>query len=155
MNLSLQVRWAAARLALVVLLTAAAGAQAQSFTIDRSVIAGGGGTSTNGGFSLTGTLGQPAVGRLSGGQYALDGGFQSIAIAIQTPGAPLLKITRVGNTFLLAWPAVSAGFVLEQTPSLTSRNWQAVASAPVVNGPEFQVVLPALPGTCYYRLRLP
>ncbi len=40
------------------------------FTID-----GGGGTSTGGGFSLSGTIGQPDAGVMSGGNFTLVGGF--------------------------------------------------------------------------------
>ncbi len=42
------------------------------FTVD-----GGGGESTGGGFALAGTVGQPDAGALSGGAYALVGGFWS------------------------------------------------------------------------------
>ena len=40
------------------------------YTID-----GGGGTSTGGGFTLSGTIGQPDAGTLSGGAFTLKGGF--------------------------------------------------------------------------------
>ena len=42
-----------------------------SFTID-----GGGGTSSGGGFELTGIIGQPEAGTSSGGDFELAGGFQ-------------------------------------------------------------------------------
>ena len=43
-------------------------ASAQSYSIDWSTIDGGGGTSTNGQYSLSGTIGQPdASGAMSGG----------------------------------------------------------------------------------------
>jgi len=142
-------------LTLGTLLLTMSAAPAQNFAVDRFVLSGGGGTSTNGAFSLTGTVGQPDAGQMVGGSYALAGGFHSVALAIQTPGAPLLKITRAGNTFILTWPVASVDFVLEETPSFTPRNWQAVATAFVINGAEFQVTVPAVPGTRYYRLRLP
>src|SRR5580765_7746156 len=50
-----------------------------AFSIDWSTIDGGGNTSTGGGFELTGTLGQPDAGTLSGGTYALTGGFWGAA----------------------------------------------------------------------------
>ena len=40
---------------------------------------------------------------------------------IHAPGAPLLKITRAGNTFILTWPVASVDFVLEETPRFTPR----------------------------------
>ena len=129
---------------------------AQTFTIDRFVLSGGGGTSTNGGFSLTGTIGQPDAGRMSGGPFKLDGGFQSVAIAIQMAGAPLLKIVRSGNTFLISWASDAAGYVLEEVSSLQApATWLSVASPPVLVGQENQVTLPALPGARFYRLKRP
>lgn len=47
------------------------------FEITKSTIDGGGGTSSNGDFSLTGTIGQPEANRQisSGGGFMLAGGF--------------------------------------------------------------------------------
>ena len=46
------------------------------FTLDWWTVDGGGGTfSTNGGYSLGGSIGQPDAGTASGGTYTLDGGF--------------------------------------------------------------------------------
>jgi len=57
---------------------ATAGAFAQSggaYTITKSTIDSGGGTSTGGSYSVSGTIGQPDAGVLSGGTYTLEGGF--------------------------------------------------------------------------------
>ena len=46
------------------------------FTIDWYTIDGGGGTSTGGGFALSGTIGQPDAGpEMSGGGFTVSGGF--------------------------------------------------------------------------------
>ncbi|HUC85210.1 MAG TPA: hypothetical protein VL970_08465, partial [Candidatus Acidoferrales bacterium] len=59
---------------------------AQSYSIDWFKIAGGGGTSSNGQFSVSGTIGQPdAGGPLTGGSFSLAGGFWAL-YAVQTPG---------------------------------------------------------------------
>jgi len=50
-------------------------AAAQPFSIDWFTIDGGGGTSSGGGFTLSGTIGQPDAGTLSGGGFTLRGGF--------------------------------------------------------------------------------
>lgn len=50
---------------------------AQPYSIDWFTIGGGGGTSTGGGYSMSGTIGNPAAGNLSGGGYTLEGGFWS------------------------------------------------------------------------------
>jgi hypothetical protein len=83
---------------------AATAAWAQNYAIDWYSIDGGGGTSSGGNYTLTGTIGQPDAGTLTGGNYTLTGGFMSIVTAIQTPGGPLLRVTRVGNNVVISWP---------------------------------------------------
>ena len=60
-------------------------AVAQPFSIDWYTIDGGGGTSSGGGFTLSGTIGQPDAGVLSGGGFTLTGGFWAIAGAQDGP----------------------------------------------------------------------
>ena len=96
---------------------------AQSYSIDWYKVAGGGGTSTGGQYSLSGTIGQPdASGAMSGGQYSVTGGFWSI-YAIQVPGAPLLTITYAGNKAIVSWPSPSTGFVLQTNSNLATGTW--------------------------------
>src|SRR5882762_3251591 len=90
-------------------------ARAQTYSIDWSTIDGGGGTSTGGVYTVSGTIGQPDAGRMSGGNFTLDGGFWGIIAAVQTPGSPLLRIVlTTTNTAVVAWPAPSTGFALQQ-----------------------------------------
>src|SRR6266568_4548377 len=104
------------------LLITAAG-YAQNYAIDWYSIDGGGGTSTNGQFALSGTIGQPDAGHMSGGTFTLDGGFWGIVAAVQTPGAPLLRVVLTGtNTVVVAWPNPSTGFSLQQNVSLGTAN---------------------------------
>jgi hypothetical protein len=49
--------------------------QAQSYAITWWTVDGGGGTSTGGGYTLSGTIGQPDAGVMGGGGYTLTGGF--------------------------------------------------------------------------------
>src|ERR1035437_4782228 len=80
-------------------------AQAQDYTVDWFTMDGGGGTSTGGLYAVSGTIGQPDAGRLSGGNYTLDGRFWGIIGAVQMPGAPYLSVSRTTtNTVLVAWP---------------------------------------------------
>src|SRR6266536_388318 len=98
------------KIALLLLAVTSTAALAQSYSIDWFTIDGGGGTSTGGVYAVSGTIGQPDAGKLSGGNYTLDGGFWGI-IAIQTPGAPLLSIARTTtNTVVISWPSPSTGF---------------------------------------------
>src|SRR5215813_12326001 len=85
--------------------SAGVGLQAQNYSVDWYKVAGGGGTSTGGVYSVSGTIGQPEAGVLSGGNYNLVGGFWGIIAAVQSPSAPLLTITRTPtNTVVVSWP---------------------------------------------------
>ena len=54
----------------------ALGASAQEFDITRASIDGGGVMfSTSGEFELSGTIGQPDAGQMTGGEFELSGGF--------------------------------------------------------------------------------
>jgi hypothetical protein len=141
-------------LAVVGLVSGALGLNAQSYSIDWYKVAGGGGTSTGGVYSVSGTIGQPDAGLLSGGNYTLVGGFWGIIAAVQTPGAPALTITRTAtNTVVVSWPYSSIGFSLQQNPDLKTTSWtsppQTVNTNATIN---WIVVNPPL-GNLYYRLR--
>ena len=77
--------------------------------------------------------------------------------AIQTPGAPLLKVKRVGNTVEISWAtADSGGFLLEETGSLAGTiNWAGVSTSATVAATDFVVTVPASTGFHFYRLRKP
>jgi hypothetical protein len=63
---------------LVLLMIAAAGvvyAQVTGYTLPWWAANGGGGDSAGGNYRLSGTIGQPDVGALEGGDYRLEGGF--------------------------------------------------------------------------------
>jgi len=51
------------------------------FSIDWSTIDGGGGTSTNGSYAVSGTIGGHGAVKMSGENYTLDGGFWSVVAA--------------------------------------------------------------------------
>ncbi len=129
---------------------------AQNYSIDWYTIDGGGGTSTGGVYSVSGTIGQPDAGALmSGGNYTLQGGFWAIQ-AVQTPGAPLLSITRTTtNTVVVSWPSPSTGWTLQQnTNSISSVNWSN-APAATDNGTTKSLVVNPPTGNRFYRLFKP
>ena len=65
---------------------------AQTYSIPRHVIAGGGGTSTAGPFSLSGTIVEiGAGGAMTSGPYSMTGGFWSFPIAAPFTDSPLLS----------------------------------------------------------------
>jgi hypothetical protein len=142
--------------ALLVLLSLAGfSGLAQSYSIDWYTIDGGGGTSTGGVYSVSGTIGQPDAGHMSGGNYTLDGGFWSI-LAVQTPGAPLLRVfTTATNSVVVAWPSASTGFSLQDNTNLSTSIWNTVTNVPVVIGSENQVIIKPPAGNHYFRLKNP
>jgi hypothetical protein len=102
---------------------AARPASAQSYSIDWYKIAGGGGTSTNGQYSLSGTIGQPdASAPMTGGNYSLTGGFWAI-YAVQTAGAPLLTISISNNQAVVSWPVAATGWTLQTNNNLATGTW--------------------------------
>ena len=129
----------------------------QSFSIDRSTIDGGGGTSTGGVYSVSGTIGQPdAGGPMTGGNFSLTGGFWSL-YALQTPGAPLLSIARTAtNTVAVFWPSPSTGCQLQvNTNSVSSVNWSNVITTPADDGTTRTVIINPPTGNRFYRLIKP
>jgi hypothetical protein len=135
------------------LLGYAGSAHAQSYSISWYKIAGGGGTSTNSGYSLSGTIGQVDAGTMSGGGYTLNGGFWGIYAAVQTPGSPLLTVLRSGADVLISWPATNTGFVLQETPAMgASPAWSNVGiTTNTANGTN-TVTVPITSGNLFFRL---
>jgi hypothetical protein len=128
---------------------------AQSYTVDWFKVAGGGGTSTGGTYQVSGTIGQPDAGTMSRRNYSLTGGFWSI-FAVQMTGSPFLRIfLTTTNTVVLAWPAPSTGFSLQQSLDLGTANWLAVTNIPSVFGGEKQIILSPQVGNKYFRLSNP
>ena len=123
-------------------------ASAQSFSIDRHVAAGGG-TSTGGGFTVSGTIGQVDAGPiLTAGSYSLIGGFWAFPTAVQTPGAPTLLISPAGpNQAVISWSLAVSGFVLQEASSASGNTW---TTAPT--GTANPVVVPLSLPAKFYRL---
>jgi hypothetical protein len=140
--------------ALLLFLASAIIAHAQNYSIDWFKIAGGGGASTGGVYSVSGTLGQPDAGTLSGGNYTLAGGFWGIISAVQTPGAPLLSIERNAGNVRVSWPKPSAGFVLHQSLTVTGA-WTQVSFPYTTNATDISITVPSPVGNKFYRLRSP
>jgi hypothetical protein len=144
------------KIALLLLAAASNTLLAQSYSIDWFTIDGGGGTSTGGVYSVSGTIGQPDAGRMSGGSFTLDGGFWGIIAAVQTPGAPLLRVARTTtNTVLLAWPTSAGAFSLQQNAVLGGPSWLGVTNTVNVVGSENQVIVSPPAGNRFFRLKYP
>ena len=136
-------------------LTLTSTAVAQNYSIDWFTIDGGGGTSTGGVYSVSGTIGQPDAGAMSGGNYSLVGGFWGGIVAVQTEGAPKLVIENLINgTARISWAPNTPGFLVQQVTALTptplTTAWSN-APATYTNG----AVIPASSQMRYFRLIKP
>ena len=95
-------------------------AVAQDFRIDWFTVDGGGGVSVGGGFSVSGTIAQADAGRLSGGNYALEGGFWAVVASDSLAGADTVhrqpgRTIKIPVASLLANDTSPAGFPLVMT----------------------------------------
>jgi len=138
----------------IAMLLTAANVQAQQYTIDWYKVAGGGGTSTGGTYTVNGTIGQPdASGAMSGGNYSVTGGFWALINVVQTPGAPTLYISHNGNIVTVYWQAV-AGWNLVQNGNLTTTlaAWPTNSTAILSSGTNF-VYLVNPTGNQFFKLK--
>jgi hypothetical protein len=122
---------------------------AQNYTIDWYKVSGGGGTSTGGVYAVSGTIGQPdASTPLSGGNYSVTGGYWSLINLVQTPGAPTLTISYVGNQAVISWDASVTGFTLQTNNNLSTGSWGNYLGAVVNNSITNSPVM----GNLFFRL---
>jgi len=130
-------------------------ASAQTYSVNWYKIAGGGGASLEGAFSLNGTIGQQdASGAMTGGGYSLTGGFWSLISTVQTPGAPLLSIAAYGTNVIISWPYPSTGYYLQVTTNLNTTNWTIPNYNIVSNNSCNTVVFPTVPtNVLMFRLK--
>ena len=142
-------------LALTCLLITISG-HAQSYTVDWYKVAGGGGTSTGGSYSVSGTIGQPdASAPMTGGNYSITGGYWALVNVVQTPGAPMLYVSGAGNVVTVYWQNVS-GWNLVQVGNLTTpiASWAASSSPTLMGGTNYlNLTNPA--GNVFFRLKNP
>lgn len=132
-------------------------AGAQSYSVDWSVIPGGGGTSTNGQYSLTGSIGQAhASSVMSGGDYSLTGGFWSLISVVQTPGAPALTITHSANQVVISWPTPSSSWTLQQNSDLAAKDgWATSGYAVSTNNSVSSITITGPVENLFFRLYQP
>ena len=129
---------------------------AQQYSIDWHKIAGGGGTSTNGQYSVSGTIGQAdASGAMTGGSYSLTGGYWSLIAVSSSPGVPNLTIIPNGpGSVKISWPNTGS-FTLKQNSAVAPTSWTTSSySMTTVNGTNSVIVTP-LAGSQFFRLFSP
>ncbi len=101
-------------------------AAAQPFALESWSIDGGGGTSAGGGFSLTGTIGQPDAGVLSGGGFTLVGGLPGFHVVPAGPVTLTIQLLPDGRV-QVSWPGDGEGWRLQAATRVgATADWQAV-----------------------------
>lgn len=148
-------RWFGTLLLLISVFSFQLSAFSQSYAINWFTIDGGGGTSTNERYSVSGTIGQPGAGTMSAGNYTLQGGFWSLVSVVQTPGAPWLSLTRSNGVVTVSWPKPAEGWILECCTYLTSRIWTQIPPPYATNATDCYVTEPSPSGNRFYRLHKP
>jgi hypothetical protein len=126
---------------------------AQPYSIDWNKVSGGGGTSSGGQYAVSGTVGQQdAGGPMTGGNYAVTGGFWSLISVVQTPGAPLLYISRNGSNVTIFWQNVPGWTLLQNNNLASPANWSPSSGVTTSNGTNYlNQASPA--GTFFFRLK--
>jgi len=128
---------------------------AQPYTIDWYKVSGGGGTSSNGQYIVSGTIGQyDASSAMTGGNYSLTGGFWSL-YAVQTPGLPNLTIAFIGSgSVKVSWPN-TGNYTLQTNNNLATTSWFGYGgSVSTANGTNSMTISPPS-GNLFFRLHNP
>jgi hypothetical protein len=128
----------------------------QQYSIDWYKIAGGGGTSSNGQYMVSGTIGQHDTGApMTGGGFSLTGGYWALT-AVQTSGTPLLTILATPtNTVVVSWQSPSTGFGLQQNAGLNTTNWVTPSETVNDNGVTRFIIVTPPASNRFYRLQHP
>jgi len=128
-------------------------AEGQNYSVDWHKIAGGGGTSTNGQYTVSGTIGQhDASGPLTNGQYSVTGGFWSLVQVIQTAGLPNLAITYLGNSIIISWPNTGS-YTLQQNNNLGSDGWSTSGYQITTSNGTNSIAINSPSGNLFFRLK--
>ena len=129
---------------------------AADYALDWSTIDGGGGTSTGGVYSVSGTIGQPDAGAMSGGTFTLIGGFWGSVAAVQTPSAPYLWAALTPtNTALIWWALSPTSWRLQATTNLVSTGSFWTDCSYQTNGATCYRLESPPSGRRFYRLQWP
>jgi hypothetical protein len=133
------------------LLLALTSANAQ-FVITWFNFPGGGGQTSDGTITLSGSIGHVTAEKSAGGDVTLAGGFWAVLPDSEPTVPPLLRIFPAGSSVVLAWPSAATGYRLQQSSSLSTRDWTDVNDTPENTGPEMQLRQPIAAGSRFYRL---
>lgn len=125
---------------------------AQIFSFEGGIIAGGGGASSNAQYSVAGILGEPSAGKSSGAAFTVEGGTVSLETFVSGPVIPPLTVNRSAQTIEISWVSPAGLVVLQETPNLDGTSWSDASATPTqVNG-RWVVTFGTSTGMRFYRL---
>lgn len=131
---------------------------AQTYSIPRFTIAGGGGTLAGGPYLIQGTAGQPEPGEPRAGvPYVIMGGFWPGAVSTSPSTHPELTVElQPDGNILVSWPISASGFGLDEAPTLgalsNGAQWSAVPLPYLTNADRISVTVQPK-GSKLYRLK--
>ena len=129
---------------------------AQTYSLGRCKVAGGGGMNSTGGvYTVSGTAGQPDASAqpLAGGGYSVSGGFWSVISVVQTVGAPSLTITHDGNSVIISWPN-TGNYTLQQNSNLAvSSGWVTSSYSITATNGVNSIIITSPAGNVFFRLK--
>ncbi|MCC7376900.1 MAG: hypothetical protein IT581_19735 [Verrucomicrobiales bacterium] len=122
-----------------------------AYTLDGN-LAGGGGLSKGGNYTLVGAVTQPGTGGSAGGNYELTAGLFG-PIVVRLPGTPGINMRFTDDKLAeLSWEQDATGFVLEFSATVgPDANWQPVSPQPT--GQSF--ITPCQQPARFFRFRKP
>jgi len=103
-----------------------------SYSLSRSTVAGGGGSSTNGNLRVDGTIGQPGAGSSSADRFAVAGGFWPTAV---TDGGPVCSYTLSPASAMVPAGGGSGSFAVQTQgncswTATTIESWMTLTGTP-------------------------
>ena len=106
---------------------------------------------------MSGTIGQPATSTMGRRRLFADRADSgALSPRPRRPGRKLLlSITRSGTHAIISWSASDTGFVLEQSPILSTTNWSLNGATQTTNAGIISVTVPATSGYQFFRLHNP
>jgi hypothetical protein len=92
---------------------------------------------------------------MTGGNYSLTGGFWAL-YAVQTPGAPILYISRTGpSTVLVWWLPGSGSYTLQTNGNLSIGTWVGYGGTINSSGGTNSVTISPPTGNLFFRFSNP
>jgi|GEM_PF-3430884 hypothetical protein len=126
----------------------------ESFTVTDTGFGGVSGSSDGGEFSVKGTTKDVGKDTSSGGEFSVKTVSLQGIVVVQVEDAPMLIISRSGQTAIIAWMAPAGAYKLQETASLAAAGtgWMDSPIQVTTNGNLNMASVPATTGVRFFRL---